>query len=113
MNKSWMVFLANAFISGIIAYFIAEFFAAGTIAENYTGQKYVAPEFFIIMVFWAISFVYGMIALLKFPSKPNRILAIVFMWISIPLGIAIGMGLAIIANESSVAQTIQEVLVNL
>ncbi|MFP7493418.1 hypothetical protein SFC66_06470 [Terribacillus saccharophilus] len=100
MNKNRIVFLTNAVISGFIAYFSAEFFAAGTIAENYTGQKYVAPEFFIVVVLWGVSFLYGLITTLKFPSRIHHVLAIVFMWIAIPVGFYVGMYLAIRANES-------------
>ncbi|WP_175072826.1 hypothetical protein [Terribacillus sp. AE2B 122] len=111
MNKNKKIFLVNAVISGFIAFFIADFCASGTIAENPTDQKYVAPEFFVILLMWAIGFLFGLITSLKFPSEQFRVFAIVIMWVSIPLGFQIGMVWAIWANESSVAYAIQEVLV--
>ncbi|MFS0560974.1 hypothetical protein AB1K91_09575 [Terribacillus sp. 179-K 1B1 HS] len=104
VDKNRMVFLTNAVISGFIAYIIADYCAAGTIAENPTDQKYVVPV--------AICFLFGLITSLKFPSEQFRVMAIVMMWVSIPLGFAIGLEWAIWANESSTAYIIKEVLVD-
>lgn len=43
MGKRKKIALINLFISGIIALFIANFIASGTIAENYTDEQFVAP----------------------------------------------------------------------
>lgn len=79
----------------LISFFIADFCAAGTIGENPTDQKYVAPEFFVILVIWAIGIILGLVNSIKIPSEQLRVYAIVTMWVSIPLGFAIGMQWAI------------------
>lgn len=54
MSKRKIIALVNLLISGFIALMISMFFAGGTIAENYTDETYVAPEFFIILVIWGL-----------------------------------------------------------
>ncbi|MFP7478020.1 hypothetical protein [Terribacillus saccharophilus] len=101
MNENRKVFLINTVISGFFAFFIADFCAAGTIGENPTDQKYVAPEFFVILVIWGIGFLFGLITSLKIPSEQFHVFALVMIWVSIPLGFAIGMQWALWANELS------------
>lgn len=76
MNKDTLTL--HTLGSGIVAFFYVTFMASGTIAENYTEKTFVAPEFFLILVFWLI----GVLFLLL---RKYRI-SVWIMWISIPLG---------------------------
>ena len=89
MHKRKAIALINLFVSGVIALFIANFFASGTIAENYTDQTYVAPEFFVVLVIWGIG---ALFVLWLFFKNSLLILfaSIIITWASMPLGIKIG-----------------------
>jgi hypothetical protein len=93
MSKRKKLAIVNLLISGFFAYMITMFFAGGTIAENYTDDPIVAPEFFVILVIWAIG---GLFVLVQF-FKDIRlyfILSLIITWASIPIGVKIGFGLA-------------------
>ncbi|MEY8752861.1 hypothetical protein [Alkalicoccobacillus gibsonii] len=53
-GKRISIALINAVPSGLLTLLIALFFASGTIAENYTDETFVAPQFFWMIPFWAI-----------------------------------------------------------
>ncbi|MBC5636275.1 hypothetical protein H8S33_05460 [Ornithinibacillus sp. BX22] len=89
MSKRKIIALVNLLISGFIALMISMFFAGGTIAENYTDETYVAPEFFIILVIWGIGAIFVLIQFYK-DLIPYFIISLIITWISIPIGIKIG-----------------------
>lgn len=72
--------------SGIVAFFSATFFASGTIAENYTDDIFVAPIFFLIIVFWLVGVL--LLAFRKFRTSVK------IMWFSIPAGMIIAFPIA-------------------
>ena len=73
-------------VSGMLALLFATFFASGAIGENYTDSTFVAPIFFLIIVFWLLGFLFLMFR--KYQT------AIVMMWISIPSGMLIAFPVA-------------------
>jgi|SRR5690625_213202 len=74
-----MMKLPRINFSGVIAFFLLAFFASGTIGENYTDDTFVAPIFFLIIVFWLIGILF--LAFKKYRTFFR------IMWHSIPLGI--------------------------
>ncbi|AJD90204.1 hypothetical protein JMA_08870 [Jeotgalibacillus malaysiensis] len=93
MKKIKVTYVLNTIFSGLIAVFISTFFAGGTVAENYTDETWVAPEFFVILPIWFLGFLLG---LFIFKSKnPGMILfiSILITWASIPLGVKLGFSL--------------------
>lgn len=85
-----ILYVLNTIFSGLLATFIATFFAGGGIAENYTDEKWVAPEFFAILPIWFLGFLLG---LFVFKSKKPVIflvISILITWASIPLGLEMG-----------------------
>ncbi|CDO02613.1 sphingosine N-acyltransferase lac1 [Oceanobacillus picturae] len=89
MRKRKIISLVNLLISGFIAIIVSTFFAAGTIAENYTDKTFVAPEFFIVLVIWGIG---GLFVLLHFYKNlvSYFVFSLIITWVSIPLGISLG-----------------------
>ncbi|MCG1010755.1 hypothetical protein J4760_12065 [Salinicoccus sp. ID82-1] len=81
----------NIILCGIIAIFIAFFFAEGTIAENYTNKRFVAPEFFLVVPVWAIGALsassYFYRSDLKNTSYVVIILISLLLWMTIPAGL--------------------------
>jgi len=73
-------------LSGIIAILVATFFASGAIAENYTDDTFVAPIFFLIIVFWFVGVLF--LVFRKFHTSVR------IMWLSIPIGMVIAFLLA-------------------
>ncbi|MDM5317244.1 hypothetical protein QUF49_14640 [Fictibacillus sp. b24] len=87
--KTFLVW-SNVIICGFLTVFIAIFFAAGTIGENYTDETYVAPEFFLILPVWVIGAVnvwwfYYKNGINK-TSYPKLIFINGTLWASIPAG---------------------------
>jgi len=72
--------------SGIIAFLFSAFMASGTIAENYTEDTFVAPEFFLILVFWLVGVLF--LVFRKFHASVK------IMWLSIPIGMVIAFPIA-------------------
>ncbi|MDZ5712599.1 hypothetical protein [Jeotgalibacillus haloalkalitolerans] len=94
MKKIKVAYVLNTIISGLIAALISTFFAGGTIAENYTDETWVAPEFFVILPIWVFGFLVG---LFVFKSKNPvlfLIISILITWASIPIGLELGFNLA-------------------
>ncbi|MDG5472102.1 hypothetical protein P6709_10090 [Jeotgalibacillus sp. ET6] len=93
MKKIKVAYVLNTIFSGLIAILISTFFAGGTIAENYTDETWVAPEFFVILPIWVLGFLLG---LFMYKSKnPGKFLfiSILITWASIPLGVQLGFSL--------------------
>lgn len=61
------------------------FFASVTIAENYSDQTFVAPEFFLISIIWIIEALIGVIIYLKFYPKYFLSFSILIIWGPLPL----------------------------
>ncbi|GGC78913.1 hypothetical protein GCM10007216_06780 [Thalassobacillus devorans] len=78
--------IINAVISGIVVFMISTFLAGGAIGENYTDKTFVAPEFFLIAVIWGFGALLGAMHLWK-NSIYLFVVAVILMWLSIPLGI--------------------------
>ncbi|SES63772.1 hypothetical protein SAMN05216389_101188 [Oceanobacillus limi] len=93
MNKRKVIGLVNLFISGFFVYMISMFFAGGTIAENYTDETFVAPEFFWILVIWGIGALFVLFQFFK-NSLAFLILSLIITWASIPIGVKVGFAIA-------------------
>jgi hypothetical protein len=93
MSKRKIIALVNLLISGFIALMVSIFFAGGTIAENYTNETFVAPEFFIILVIWGIGAIFVLIQFFK-DLIPYFLISLIITWASIPIGIKIGFSMA-------------------
>ncbi|MFD1606153.1 hypothetical protein [Oceanobacillus luteolus] len=93
MSKRKIISLVNLLISGFIALMVSLFFAGGTIAENYTNETFVAPEFFIILVIWGIGAIFVWIQFFK-DLIPYFVISLIITWLSIPIGIQIGFYMA-------------------
>ncbi|RYG70853.1 hypothetical protein EU245_15355 [Lentibacillus lipolyticus] len=76
----------HTIFSGIFTFLVAVFFASGAIGENYTDAIFVAPIFFLIIVFWLVG-----VSFLVF-KKFNT--SVKIMWFSIPLGMIIAFPIA-------------------
>ncbi|WP_405098633.1 hypothetical protein [Oceanobacillus sp. FSL H7-0719] len=86
MRISKTVVIFHFVLSGIIAILVTVFFASGAIGENYTNSIFVAPIFFLIIVFWLAGVLF-----LVFKSYQT---SIKMMWLSIPLGMLIAFPIA-------------------
>lgn len=101
--KKFLVY-SNTLFSGVIAVFLSIFFAEGTIAENYSGKTFVAPEFFMILLIWAIVAI--LVSLFFYRMKINNtsywiILLLNFMlWLSMPFGFMVSIYFADIIFNS-------------
>ncbi|WP_271399364.1 hypothetical protein [Salinicoccus roseus] len=86
-----LIVWGNFIFCGFITISIAFFFAEGTIAENYTNKRFVAPEFFLIVPVWII----GALLIWWYFQKNNLgntsytkiILISLLLWTTIPIGI--------------------------
>ncbi|MFD2922149.1 hypothetical protein [Halobacillus naozhouensis] len=95
MREIKTIYIINTIISGCIAALIAGFFAAGTIAENYTDETWIAPEFFVVIPIWAIGALIGLLTFTKFFFPKLFLFAsIIVTWGAIPWGLEIGRSLA-------------------
>ncbi|MFS0752399.1 hypothetical protein [Oceanobacillus sp. 1P07AA] len=85
--------IINLIVCGFLAFAITLFFASGTIAENYTDQTFVAPEYFFILLIWFLgvvllwSYVYK--RKIEYISYPEIIFIHIIPWISLFVGIFI------------------------
>lgn len=79
------VAIINAVLTGVVVILISTFFASGGIAENYTDQTFVAPEFFSILVIWGIGASLAVGMFLK-NSVHLFIWSLIITWLSIPVG---------------------------
>ncbi len=86
MKVKKLTITLHTVLSGIIAFFFSAFMASGTIAENYTEDIFVAPVFFLILVFWLVSVLF--LVFRKFQASVK------IMWLSIPIGMVIAFPLA-------------------
>ncbi|WP_270181110.1 hypothetical protein [Alkalihalobacillus sp. CinArs1] len=89
-----ITYIINSIISGVLAVLISTFFAGGAIAENYTDKTWVAPEFFVILLIWALGL---LVCLLIYRGKARGMylfLSILITWASIPLVVQLGARLA-------------------
>ncbi|WP_051353089.1 hypothetical protein [Thalassobacillus devorans] len=80
------VAIINVLLTGIVAVLISTFFASGGIGENYSDQTFVAPEFFAILVIWAIGALLVIWMFFK-DSLYLFTLSLILTWLSIPVGI--------------------------
>ncbi|WP_139823805.1 hypothetical protein [Thalassobacillus devorans] len=94
MKKIKATYLINTIVSGILAFLISTFFAGGTIAENYTDETWVAPEFFVILPIWALGFLLGLLVYKSKSPGMYLFISILITWASIPFGIRLGFYLA-------------------
>ncbi|MBT2599301.1 MULTISPECIES: hypothetical protein [Oceanobacillus] len=80
----------NLIICGFLVIAITLFFASGTIAENYTDQTFVAPEYFFILLIWFLSVVLLGVYIYKRKiehiSYPEIIFIHLIPWISLFVG---------------------------
>lgn len=90
--KSFLV-IGNVIVSGIIIFFIMMFFVEGTIAENYTNERFVAPEFFLVFPVWVIGAVlvwmYFSTNKIEETSYIKILLINLLLWGTLPLGLKI------------------------
>lgn len=94
MKKIKVAYVLNTIFSGLIAIFISTFFAGGTIAENYTDETWVAPEFFVILPIWVLGFLLGLFIYKSENPGLFLLISILITWASIPLGVQLGFYLA-------------------
>ncbi|MGX9134381.1 hypothetical protein ACWV26_08370 [Rummeliibacillus sp. JY-2-4R] len=93
-----LLIIGNFLMSGVITFFISLFFAEGAIAENYSNETYVAPEFFLIFGVWVIGAI--LLGLFfsknKFKNTPywKIFLVNILLWFTIPVGFFFSMMLA-------------------
>ncbi|WP_227397010.1 hypothetical protein [Jeotgalibacillus aurantiacus] len=95
MKKIKITYVLNTIFSGLIAILISTFFAGGTIAENYTDETWVAPEFFVILPLWALGFLLGLFIFRSKKPKVFLLFSIFITWFSIPFGVQLGFNLAL------------------
>lgn len=85
--------IGNGIVSGIITFFIMMFFVEGTIAENYTNERFVAPQFFLVFPVWVIGAVlvwmYFSTNKIEETSYFKIILINLLLWSALPLGLQI------------------------
>ena len=78
--------MANVIFSGFVAFFISWFFAAGTIGD----ANSFTPEFFLILLIWAIGGILIWRTILKVKLENTSYFKIVFnsllIWVTIPIG---------------------------
>ncbi|MYL31285.1 MULTISPECIES: hypothetical protein [Halobacillus] len=94
MTKIKVSFIINSIITGIFAYYAANFFARGTIAENYSGEEIFYPEFFLTMPLWGLGVVIGLFLYTRKVPGLFLALSLLITWASIPLGINLGWNMA-------------------
>ncbi|MFC3418687.1 hypothetical protein ACFOLA_04255 [Salinicoccus hispanicus] len=86
-----VVVWGNLIVCGCIAVFISFFFAEGTIAENYTHERFVAPEFFFILPVWTVGALlvgwYFYKSSFMYISYIKIILISLLLWLTIPGGL--------------------------
>ncbi|KAB8126019.1 hypothetical protein F9U64_21045 [Gracilibacillus oryzae] len=91
--------MANVIICGIITLMLSFFFASGTIAENYTDQMFVAPEFFFMLLIWLVGalIIWWLFTKIKLEnaSKTKFFLINLSIWVTIPIGFRVSMTLAL------------------
>lgn len=89
----------NLLLSGFMAISISMFFAEGTIAENYTDERFVAPEFLWMIPLWVVEAVLVVIYFYKKKveavSYPVLLLINLALWISIFFSTWVCMRLAV------------------
>lgn len=86
-----LIVWVNLILCGFIAISISFFFAEGAIAENYTNERFVAPQFFLIIPIW----VAGVFLMWQYFRKNNIdqnsykkiILVSLSLWLTIPIGV--------------------------
>lgn len=89
----------NLLFSGFMAISISMFFAEGAIGENYTGERFVAPEFLWMIPLWAVEAVLVVIYFYKKKvetvSYPVILLINFALWVSIFFSTWVCMRLAV------------------
>lgn len=77
----------NLLFSGFMAISISMFFAEGAIAENYTDERFVAPEFLWMIPLWVVEAILVVIYFYKKKAEsvsyPIILLINLALWISI------------------------------
>lgn len=88
--KSFLI-NGNAIVCGLFMLLVAFFFAGGTIGENYTDEKYVAPQFFLLIPIWIVAAFFVLKYFYKNKIENNSYVAILalnfLLWAMIPIGI--------------------------
>ena len=80
---------SNLLFSGFMAVSISMFFAGGAIGENYTNERFVAPEFLWMIPLWTLEAILVVIYFYKRKvetvSYPVILLVNIALWVSILL----------------------------
>lgn len=74
-SKELRILIINAIPSFILALIISTFFASGGIAENYTGDTWPSPQFFLILLIWLVGLLLGIRTKVLLLSLPLMYLA--------------------------------------
>lgn len=98
MNREKAIAIVNLAISGWIAYIVAHFYAAGSVAEIYTYNEPVeVPHFLFTSIIWGIGALFVLLQFIR-NSTAFFIASLITTWSAFPVGLMLAIWIAMLLN---------------